>query len=250
MSSLRNAVKRKTHKERGQVASRKKYGLLEKHKDYVLRARDYNKKRDRMNALKLKAALRNPDEFYFGMNKAKTKDGVHTDEKSTALNPSVVQLLKTQDVGYVRMKESVDRKKAEKMKASLHMLGGEASKANKHTIFLESSRDAREFDAAKHFDTVPELADRAFNRPRKATLESQQILGASNRKHMKRALKQQETAYRELGDRLTRADELASARVHLEAQKTVMTSKGTKRKIKGAEGKNPAVFKWKRQRSR
>ena len=27
------------------------------------------------------------------------------------------------------------------------------------------------FDAVAHFDTVPELAGRAFNRPRKATLE-------------------------------------------------------------------------------
>ena len=34
MSSLRNAVKRVEHKERAQPASRKKLGLLEKHKDY------------------------------------------------------------------------------------------------------------------------------------------------------------------------------------------------------------------------
>ncbi|CAN0552609.1 unnamed protein product, partial [Ectocarpus sp. 12 AP-2014] len=56
MSSLRNAVKRVEHKERSQPASRRKLGLLEKHKDYVLRARNYGKKRDRMQALKLKAA--------------------------------------------------------------------------------------------------------------------------------------------------------------------------------------------------
>ena len=31
------------------------------------------------------------------------------------------------------------------------------------------------FDVAEHFDTVPELADRAFNRPRKATLETAQV---------------------------------------------------------------------------
>ena len=34
MSSLRNAVKRVEHKERAQPASRRKLGLLEKHKDY------------------------------------------------------------------------------------------------------------------------------------------------------------------------------------------------------------------------
>lgn len=38
MSSLRNAVKRVEHKERAQPASRRKLGLLEKHKDYGERA--------------------------------------------------------------------------------------------------------------------------------------------------------------------------------------------------------------------
>lgn len=35
---------------------------------------------------------------------------------------------------------------------------------------------------AKHFDTVPELADRAFNRPRKETLETAQVPLLSRRK--------------------------------------------------------------------
>jgi hypothetical protein len=52
-------------------------GLLEKHKDYVLRARDYHRKQDRLTKLKRKAAFRNPDEFYFAMHSSKTKAGVH-----------------------------------------------------------------------------------------------------------------------------------------------------------------------------
>jgi U3 small nucleolar RNA-associated protein 11 len=41
--------------------------LLEKHQDYVKRARDYHSKQDRLKILKSKAVARNKDEFYFGM---------------------------------------------------------------------------------------------------------------------------------------------------------------------------------------
>jgi U3 small nucleolar RNA-associated protein 11 len=67
MSSLRNAVKRRTHKERSQPAERKRLGLLEKHKDYTQRAQDFNKKEKTIQVFREKAAFKNPDEFYFKM---------------------------------------------------------------------------------------------------------------------------------------------------------------------------------------
>lgn len=73
MSSLRNSLHRRNHKERGQLAHRSKLGILEKHKDYVLRAKDYHSKQDRLTRLKQKAADRNKDEFYFSMHKQKTE---------------------------------------------------------------------------------------------------------------------------------------------------------------------------------
>jgi U3 small nucleolar RNA-associated protein 11 len=71
-SSLRNSLHRRNHKERAQPAHRAKFGLLEKHKDYVMRARDYHSNQDRLTRLKQKAADRNKDEFYFRMNSEKT----------------------------------------------------------------------------------------------------------------------------------------------------------------------------------
>lgn len=72
-SSLRNSIHRRSHKERSQLAHRAKLGLLEKHADYVKRARDYHSKQDRLTRLRQKAAERNKDEFYFSMTKERTR---------------------------------------------------------------------------------------------------------------------------------------------------------------------------------
>lgn len=58
----------------------------------VLRARNYGKKRDRMQALKLKAAMKNPDEFYFAMHRKKTEGGVHVLDGAESLPHDVVQV--------------------------------------------------------------------------------------------------------------------------------------------------------------
>lgn len=111
-SSLRNAVHRRNHKERSQPVGRAKLGLLEKHKDYVLRAKDHHKKRDMLKRLSEKAAMRNKDEFYFGMINSSTRNGVHQHARPTEqLDNDVVALLKTQDVGYIRASLIAEKKR-------------------------------------------------------------------------------------------------------------------------------------------
>lgn len=73
MSSWKNVVPRREHRERPQPEWRQKRGLLEKHKDYVQRAKNYHVKEKRISALRKRAADRNPDEFYFKMNSAGVK---------------------------------------------------------------------------------------------------------------------------------------------------------------------------------
>ncbi|KAG9314182.1 small-subunit processome [Chiua virens] len=119
-SSLRNSLHRRNHKERSQLAHRAKYGILEKHKDYVLRARDYHSKQDRLNRLKQKAADRNKDEFYFSMKNERTVNGVHVkDRGNTAMPMDMVKLLKSQDEGYIRTIKAVGLKKIDKIKRQL-----------------------------------------------------------------------------------------------------------------------------------
>ncbi|KAL5519258.1 hypothetical protein ACEPAH_941 [Sanghuangporus vaninii] len=120
MSSLRNSLHRRSHKERSQPSHRARLGLLEKHKDYVLRARDYHSKQDRINRLKQKAADRNKDEFYFSMNRQRTQGGVHVQDRGNeALPVDFVKILKTQDENYIRTMRAAGLKKIEKLKAQL-----------------------------------------------------------------------------------------------------------------------------------
>ncbi|KAG8700095.1 hypothetical protein FRC08_004926 [Ceratobasidium sp. 394] len=117
---LRNSLHRRQHKERSQLAHRSKLGLLEKHKDYVLRARDYRSKRDRLRTLREKAETRNKDEFYFGMNGRKTQRGIALGEReSEAMGEEMVKILKSQDEGYLRTVKSKGQKRIDAIRAQL-----------------------------------------------------------------------------------------------------------------------------------
>jgi U3 small nucleolar RNA-associated protein 11 len=280
-SSLRNAVKRVAHKERSQPISRQHLGILEKKKDYKKRAIDFHQKEDRIKAMREKANNRNPDEFYFGMHNSQVKDGKHKKgEDYRDLPPEMVQLMKDQDLSYVRMQKQKDNKKAERLQASLHLLGrddddddddGESkAKKRKHTIFVDSQQEADEFDVAEHFDTLPELAGRSFNRLRKADVEKLAKAKTTNvddedekeyqptsreleaklkveRRVARKIARSRNSAYGEMEARLQRAKQLQQAEDHLVTEKLV-AGKGRKRKIKGAEDGKPAQYKWRRKR--
>jgi len=265
MSSLRNAVKRVTHKERSQPDARKKLGFLEKHKDYVERAKDYHKKQDYLNVLKKKAADRNPDEFYFKMHKSGVNSkGVHKELRDGSLDTATVSKLKTQDMGYIVHKKAVDDKKVKKMQASLHLIGEDAaagSKKRTHKVFVDDDAQREAFDPVAHLDTVPELLSHGFNRLRRGQLERlAEEETAPTAEQLKRALDKRTKSYKALEARDRRAEKLAGALQGLRHQRNMM-GKGSKRKVaaKGAEGQaqeeEPGTgkdaggqYKWKRRR--
>ncbi|GJM92800.1 hypothetical protein PR202_ga09300 [Eleusine coracana subsp. coracana] len=143
MSSLRNAIPRRAHKERAQPESRKKFGLLEKHKDYVVRAKAYHRKEETIRKLKEKAAFKNPDEFYFKMIKTKTVDGIHRPKpEANKYTEEELMLLKNKDMGYILQTIQSEKKKVEKLSSVLHEL--DSKRPNKHIYFAEDRNlDAR-----------------------------------------------------------------------------------------------------------
>lgn len=247
MSAFRNVEPRREHRERAQPAERKKLGFLEKHKDYKLRAANFHRREDRIKALKLRAKLRNPDEFYFGMVSSKTKNGAHVNvDAAESLSTDMVKLLKTQDMAYINVKATAEHNRIEKLRSQLHGLGEVDNKelGRSHLVFVDSKEDVKEFDAAEHFDTDPTLVNRAFNRPRKETLATVAPIGEVDRETLKANNKERRAAYREVIDRAQRAKKLRVAAEHLQVQRNVM-GKGKKVKVQDASGDQPAVYKWK-----
>jgi U3 small nucleolar RNA-associated protein 11 len=148
MSSLsKNVLPRREHRERAQPSGRvSKHGLLEKKKDYKLRAKDANRKARRLQLLREKAAFRNPDEFYHAMERAaptkngrvrRARDPNAADNHHTA-DGAVRRLVETQDRAYVRVKSARERANIDALKNSLHFLAvAAADQTRKHTVFVD-----------------------------------------------------------------------------------------------------------------
>ncbi|KAF5184452.1 embryo sac development arrest, partial [Thalictrum thalictroides] len=97
---------------RSQLQWRNKFGILEKHKDYVERATAFLKKEDiikiQHEKLKEKALFKNPDELI----KTKMVDGVHRIESNAKQYiQEELTLMKTQDIGYLFQKIQKKQKK-------------------------------------------------------------------------------------------------------------------------------------------
>ncbi|KAL2343738.1 hypothetical protein Fmac_005023 [Flemingia macrophylla] len=240
MSSLRNAIPRRAHKERAQPSSRKKFGLLEKHKDYVQRAKAFHKKEDTLRRLREKAANRNPDEFYFKMVRTKTVDGVHRPpSEANKYTEEELMLMKTQDMGYILQKLQSERKKIERLTASLHSIDNQSS--NKHVFFAEDREEAKELQSRYQKSDIP--------------LTSDDIPASIKRKT--------DRSYRELEARRNRLSQLEKIYMDMAMKKELQKAqkefyiyeqkKGKKRKLSEEEIVCPTtkpVYKWRAERKR
>ncbi|DBA96634.1 TPA: hypothetical protein ACH3X1_015492 [Trebouxia sp. C0004] len=247
-SALKNAVKRKTHKERSQPSDRRKFGLLEKKKDYLQRARDFHKKENEIQNLRRKAEQRNPDEFYFAMERKRTKGGVTSGSVTEANKYSQQELrfMKSQDASYLALKAQTEMKKVDRLRSQLQFIG--AAAPQQHVVFVDDQAAVQSFSAEQHFDTPNELLTRSFNRPRIAQLQEPDILTKHN---WQQADRKCEAAYRELQQRNDRHINLSRMAGSMDMEKAVM-GKGRKRKLQPSEtgDSQDRVFRWKQVRQK
>ncbi len=146
MSTLRNTHARRNHKERAQPLERQKWGILEKRKDYKLRAADHKTKARKLKALQQKATERNEDEFYFGMLSSKTQGGVRVAERGQntgGMSMATVGLMKTQDVGYLRTVLQQTRRERERVERAVMAgeTGVKLEPAKSRVVFGEDGED-------------------------------------------------------------------------------------------------------------
>ncbi|GCB70175.1 probable U3 small nucleolar RNA-associated protein 11 [Scyliorhinus torazame] len=251
-AAFRKAQKsvQRSHQERSQLGSRKRLGLLEKKKDYKLRAQDYHRKRNTLKALRQKAFDKNPDEFYFRMTSTKLQDGVHIiKQPREEVTEEQLKIMRTQDIKYVEMKRVAESKKIERLKSELHLLEADGKPPNKHIFFCKSKKEVKEFDLAKRLNTVPELLDRVYNRPTIETLQKEKIKGATHPKALEKLARQRKHQYTLLQQHIEREKKMFVVAQKIQTQKDLM-DKTRKVKVKEETVNSPAIYKFQSERKR
>lgn len=245
MGKLVHNVQKKQHRERSQVSSRARFGLLEKKKDYKLRSENFHKNQAKLKLLKEKAKNFNEDEYYHAMTKRKTnEDGIliQNREFSKNLSNDEVLLLKNQDLNYLNLISSKESKKIHKTLENSNLF-----KSNgKHVVFVENQKDFNNFKPDEYFQTTTELLERRENRLKIDQLIDNDLSIDQDNQHLEDALAFKKKELDILKQRLEREKKLTNVKNKLQLQKELM-KKGPKKKIV-KDGQ--VVFKWKNQRKR
>ncbi|XP_023535290.1 probable U3 small nucleolar RNA-associated protein 11 isoform X2 [Cucurbita pepo subsp. pepo] len=224
MRSLKNVIRSRLYKKRARPHSRRHFGLFEKHRDYVKRAKAYQKKE--ATKLEGKTAFRNPDEFYFKMIKTRT---VHKPERRVnKYTKEQLILMKTQDAEYILQKMQSEERKIERLTATLHSFDNQPS--NEHLCFAEDREDTNEIQCRSSKGRWIALYETVPNSIKRKTAAS----------------------YKELEARRSRVWELEKLYRDMRFQQELWKM-GRKRKRQEDELSNPTsnpVYKWRAGRKR
>lgn len=168
---------------------------------------------------------KNPDEFHFHMVNSQLKDGRHFEKRKVIeFTEDQLQLMQSQDVNYVSYKRSIELKKIDRLKASLHLLDVEGKPKNKHIFFTDTEEEAVNFDLAKRLNTAPELLGRTFNVPKLDKLKEKKLFTQADVETMKSVAAERDASYRELLKRLEREKQLKILLDKMTTKSNIMVS--------------------------
>lgn len=253
MSSWKKAAKtyQKTHRERSQPEARKSLGLLEKKKDYKLRATDRNEKQETLKLLRKRALNKNPDEFYHHMVNSKLHDDEHHEkDKDEDLTKDQIKLMQTQDKRYIAMKRTIEANKIKRLQGHLHMTDLSDQTKNSHIFFLEDGSKAKNFNLSERLNTHPALLSRKSNRIRMGDLDKLNL--NIDEATIKKLNEERDKSYKELAKRIDRERELAKVQRKMELKNLSRKQrKGVKPKeLQEVPKSSSAVFKFKYERKK
>lgn len=205
MASLAKTNKafQRLHRERHQPEARKKFGFLEKKKDYKKRALDYQSKQEKLKQLRQKVADKNPNEFHFHMLNSQLKDGKHFEKRK---DEECHKAIEAHNKKYLNWKRSVELKKIDKLQSTLHFIDIEGKPKNKHIFFCDNPKEKME-KVKKASEMAPQLGGRIFNVPNEVSLKQDKFNHISTRR-LKRLQAEKTKSYKNLMQRLEREKKL------------------------------------------
>lgn len=245
MGKLVHNVQKKQHRERGQITSRARFGLLEKKKDYKLRSENFHKNQAKLKLLKEKAKNYNEDEFYHAMkNRETNEDGILIQKRqfSENLSNDQVLLLKGQDLNYLNTISSKENRKIEKSMNSMNLFGSNG----KHTVFVQDKEEFENFNPEEYFETDKALLGRRENRLKTSQLLSSNKSLSQDTESLEESLAYKRRELDVLKQRIEREKKLKDVKSKLQLQRELMKP-GSKKKIT-KDGQ--VVYKWKNERKK
>ena len=184
------------------------------------------------------------------MHNSKLSNGVHRSTVGNEqLDPEVLKVMKTQDLGYITHRKSIDDGKIRKLRDNLHLIGKKRPKT--HKVFCE---DEEEFEAlwdrtVRNNGNVEEEEEEEYTVDNEKDIHTN--IGKFTKKEILKLKMKKAKSYNELERRVARSKKLEIASNGLILQRNLSNSKGTKRKIKlDPDDSSKVVYKWKRQRAK
>ncbi|KAG6879866.1 hypothetical protein C0992_010535 [Termitomyces sp. T32_za158] len=226
-SSLRNSIHRRNHKERSQLAHRTKLGILEKHADYVKRARDYHSKQDKLTRLFPQIVLKHLQKI----DKLKNQ----LTEMADLMKPNFLDEQAENDLEEGELQILID--------AGIISGRSRPGRKGKHIIFVEDEAEAHNYrpmqsSSSTSKQEAADIVEEEVNLGWKSTSTKKsqrsknesfdevqdEVSPGDKRRHL----------LKELAARLVRDQQLRYAQREFEMQRLMM-GKGGRKKIAGAE---------------